>query len=363
MDNNDCLFDKVYGSLIGSAIGDAMGGPVEGFTYQKIEKDYGLVNTLLPYTEINASVHGPFDIVAGAYTDDSRMSKIFAEAIIKKGTMVTSKDIAKAYIEYFFRAETEFEKGFMEEYYNKAIYMEDKEVFGGQPTNGAIMGVAPFGIISPCNPQKALNDTFDAVFMVGGYARYATSMAAAAISSAMTPNATYISVIEDMMCAVKSHKKRVEDKRWAECHMYPYVGRKTEKLIEDCIEVANSYSNMLEIRPYLYEAVVQDFFADAAESLAIAITFFYQSKGSFMDSVVGCVNFGRDNDSSASIAGAITGALHGAKNIPPEFIELIETVNKGPTFYDIAKKLVNLIKEEQYKNIKVCENITKLMEK
>jgi ADP-ribosylglycohydrolase len=340
---NTKLFQKVYGALIGSAIGDAMGGPVEGFTYQKIEQDYGLVNTLLPYTEIPIAVHGPFDLKAGCYTDDSRMSKIFAQAMIRKGGVANSRDIAKAYIEYYFGAKRQIEKDFIEEYYNKAIYLDRKEIFGGQPTNGAIMGIAPYGVITPCNPSKAHDDAFEAAFMTVGYARYAASMAAAAISAAMKEGADDRSIIQDMMQAVSHHKKQVEDKGWADCHMYPYVGRKSEKLVEDAVKVAQKYDDVYAVREELYQTVVQEFFADGAESLAIAMAFVTLSKGDFVKSVIGCVNFGRDNDSSASIAGAVTGALNGADAIPQEWIDLVESVNEGPTFYELAEQICNII--------------------
>lgn len=359
--NESKLFKKVYGALIGSAIGDAMGGPVEGFDYQRIEKDYGLVDTLLPYTEIPIAVHGPFDLKAGCYTDDSRMCKIFARAIVKKGDVANSRDIAKTFIEYFFTAKTQMEKDFIEEYYNKAIYMDKKEIFGGQPTNGAIMGIAPLGVITPCNPQKAHDDAFEAIFTTVGYARYAASMAAAAISSAMKEGGSYQSVISDMLEAVGKHKSCVEDSGWGECPMYPYVGKKPENLVEECVKVAEKYDDIYEVREELYQTVVQEFFADGAESLAIAMAFFALAKGDFVKSVIGCVNFGRDNDSSASVVGAVAGAFNGVDAIPKEWVDLVEEVNEGPTFYELAEQICSIIERNYRCEKEVVENLNKLM--
>lgn len=358
---NSVIFKKVYGALIGSAIGDAMGGPVEGFSFSKIERDYGFVKSLLPYTEIEIAVHGPFEKMAGAYTDDSRMSKIFAQAIIEKGGVANSKDIAKAYIDYYHAAQNELEKGFMEEYYYKAIYGENKEVFGGQPTNGAIMGIAPYGVISPCNPYKSLCDAFEALFMVGGYARYASAMAAAAISSAMKPDADYTTVIIDMFDAVQRHKQQVEGSRWAQCHMYPYVGRKSEKLTEDGMDAVSRHINFNAARQDLSDAVVQEFFADGAESLAIATSLFHMAKGDFTDTVTYCVNFGRDNDSSASIGGALAGALNGIDAIPHEWVEQVEQVNPSPTFKELALKICNIIKENNCQTFEVASHVNSML--
>lgn len=356
------LFEKVYGALIGAAIGDAMGGPVEGFSYQDIEKEYGTVDRLLPYhPNISIAVHGPFDLRAGAYTDDSRMSKIFAQAMVKKGAPVNSRDIAKAYIEYYFHAKNDLERGFIDEYYHKAIYMDKKEIFGGQPTNGAVMGIAPFGVITPCDPEKAHDDAFEAMFMTVGYARYAASMAAAAISSAMKAAADYRLVVSDMLKAVERHKGFVEGPGWAECPMYGYIGRKPEYLVEDGIRVAEKYPDASSMREELYRTVVQEFFADGAESLAIAVSFLWQAKGDFVGSVTGCVNFGRDNDSSAGIAGAIAGALNGVTAIPREWVELVETVNEGPTFYELAEGICAIIQADYARQQQRVEDLGKLL--
>ncbi len=338
-----------------------MGGPVEGFTFERIKKTYGFVNSLIPYSEINVSAHGPFQLHAGAYTDDSRMSKIFANSIINKKDVATSKDIAKEYINYYHNAKTEIEKDFIEEYYYKAIYANDKEIFGGQPTNGAIMGIAPFGVISPCNPKKAFNDAFEAMFVSSGYARYATAMAACAISFAMCDNATYTDVEKTMLSVAKSHKQNREGLRWSSSHMYEGVGQKPENLVKKAIEIANMHSDLIEIHKELNDAIIQDFFADASESLAIAIAFLHVSKGDFTKSITGCVNFGRDNDSSASIAGAIAGALNGASCIPQEWIALVESANEGPTFKEIATELCEIIVSKHENDKQVFEKVNSIL--
>ena len=43
------------------------------------------------------------------------------------------------------------------------------------------------------------------------------------------------------------------------------------------------------------------------------------SGGEFRQAVLGGVNYGRDADSIATMAGAISGALHGMEAIPPEW--------------------------------------------
>ncbi|MBI9009950.1 MAG: ADP-ribosylglycohydrolase family protein [Tenericutes bacterium] len=355
------LFKKIYGALIGSAIGDAMGGPVEMYYYPDIIKKHGWVNSLLAYDDINPSVHGPWSKEAGSYTDDSRMSKIFLDAILSCNGVPDDTDIKKAYIDYYYNAKEGMPKEFIEEYFMKAIYGDRKQIFGGQPTNGAIMGIAPFGVINPCNPQKALDDAFKAAFMVEGYARYSAAAAAAAISAAMIPGIKYDKVIELCFASLNNHKKKVEGELWRNCHMYPHVAMKNEKLVRECITIADKYEDTSSLRKELLEKVEQQFFADGAETLAIAVTMFYKTKGDFKASVEACVNFGRDNDSSASVVGAIAGAFNGVDSIPQEWIKLVETVNDGPSFEDFAEKLTIIVMKALKEQSNVLKNVSSMM--
>ncbi len=349
---NTKLFKKAYGALIGSAIGDAMGGPVEGLTYENIKNNYNIVNTLLNYAPAQVSAHGPFKTCAGAYTDDSRLSKILAQAIIKKGDVANSKDLALEFAHQYYNAKSQLEKDFIEEYYYKAIYKENKEVFGGQPTNGAIMGIAPYGIINACNVQKAHDDAFEASFMALGYSRYAASMAAAAISSAMKENASMQSVLDDMLSAVQCHKSKVEGIAFPNWYLYDGVGRKSEKLVLEGVDIAKRHNDIFSVQKELYSAVVQDFFADGAESLAIAFSFLALADGDFEKAIIGCVNFGRDNDSSASVAGAVAGALCTVDSIPEQWVQLVESVNEGPTFKSLALSLCEIIVKNHKQNLR-----------
>lgn len=356
------LFDKVYGALIGAAIGDAMGGPVEGFTYEKIKEKYGIVEDLIDYDpEIKIAPHGPFSLTAGSYTDDSRMSKLFAKSIINKKGVPTKNELTKLFYEEYFRSDDLLTKEFLEEYVEKAIFKEDKTCFGGQPTNGAIMGIAPFGVISPCNPLKALTDSFDTLFMAEGYARYSTAFAAASISSAFIPNISVDGILSESLDAIKKHKSYIEGPHWQNSNMYPFVGMKNENLVTECWKIGDKYKNIVEMQKPLRDIVVQQFFADAAETLSIAMAFIKASDGDFSKSVIGCTNFGRDNDSTASVAGAIAGSYNGANKIPSKWIDLVENNNPEPSFYDLSKELVKIIEFNNEENCKITENISCLI--
>lgn len=346
------LFDKVYGALIGSAVGDAMGAPVEMLKYEQIEARYGRIQDMLPYDAGRINPHGPWDIRAGTYTDDSRMSKIFCEAMIDKGSSLSRADLKKVFSDYYYASSTPLQKQFIEEYYYKAIYDDDKLIFGGQPANGAVMGIVPFGIVNLCRPSRAHNHAFDCLFITEGYARYSASIAAAAIAAAFSPRATDIDwCIYSALDSVQKHREGVEGETWKEWEQYENVSRKNEQLIEKALDIVHTtpYDKLYLV---LEREIGQQFFADGAETLAIALAFCSYAKGNYVKAITECVNFGRDCDSSASVAGALCGAYSGISAIPTAWVKRVEAVNPAPSFHSLASALCDMI-EREYQALRI----------
>ena len=336
------LYDRIYGALIGSAIGDAMGGPVEGLSFDEIARKHGRVETLLPYDDVVPSYHGPFSTEAGAYTDDTRISVLLGQAAVRSGGPPGRGDIAHACAEYYFRARLDMERGFIEEYYLKGIHGGDKEVFGGRPTNGGIMGIAALGALFPVDPEAAFDHVFRNLFLSTGSARTASALAAAMIAAAMRPGTTWERVMEDAFAACSRYKRRVEASGWRNSELYPIVAVKAEQLARTGMEMGASAASVDNLRQNLYDAVVQTFFADGSETLALASAMFAAARGDFRETVIGCVNFGRDNDSSAAVGGALAGALCGASAIPGEWIDTVERANPEPGLSLRAEQLTGL---------------------
>ncbi|MHB1453490.1 MAG: ADP-ribosylglycohydrolase family protein [Saccharofermentanales bacterium] len=359
---NSLLYKKVYGALIGSAIGDAMGGPVEFWNRHSIAERFGTVCRLMDYGDVTPDIHGPWSREAGTYTDDSRMSKILCGAVISAGGAPLPEDVRKAFIEYYHNASTDLARGFIEEYYYKAIYGERKQIFGGYPTNAGVMGIAPLGVISPCDPVKAFAEAYDAIFFVEGYARYSAALCAAAISAAMRHDATYKTVIEDALDAISRHKSRREGPIWQSHGMYEHIGKKNENLIRDVCALAERYGDVRSICEELEPIIEHPFGADGAESMAIGFAMFTAAKGDFVQTVEGCVNFGRDNDSSASFGGALAGALNGVDRIPAEWIDLVEKVNPGPGYAQLASEICRIIQREQHSRSAVTQKVENLLD-
>jgi hypothetical protein len=66
----------------------------------------------------------------------------------------------------------------------------------------------------------------------------------------------------------------------------------------------------------------------AIEELPVALGFVLVSGGDVRQAVLGGTNYGRDADSIASMAGAITGALKGLSGVPGEWAETIAAASR-----------------------------------
>ncbi|MDD3867243.1 MAG: ADP-ribosylglycohydrolase family protein, partial [Eubacteriales bacterium] len=83
------LQDKFYGCIAGVHIGSAMGAAVEGWTWQKIEAEHGLVDRFLPYEHYNNGwLREP-----GTTEDGVERQKHMITAIIEKQDRVTAEDV------------------------------------------------------------------------------------------------------------------------------------------------------------------------------------------------------------------------------------------------------------------------------
>src|SRR3972149_2065131 len=196
MMENTTLFKKVYGCLLGGAIGDALGGPVEHWTPGQIRETYGgNLDHFVPYDR-PPSHHGHFGEGEriGAYTDDTRLKHLFCQAIFKAGGKPRAGDLKHIVAAAYHHAPDSMYEGFIEEYYMKSVWGQDKVIFGGEPTNGAIMANSPLGLITACHPDEAYQLGFDLAFFTDGHAKTAAAMLVAAIAEAMRPNPTVDSV-------------------------------------------------------------------------------------------------------------------------------------------------------------------------
>ncbi len=83
------------------------------------------------------------------------MSLLHVDAILAAGGEATAGDLGAVLVGAHAAASTELERGFLEEYSLKALHGRRKLLFGGHPTNGAVMGNVAAGLLHPCDPAAA----------------------------------------------------------------------------------------------------------------------------------------------------------------------------------------------------------------
>ncbi len=353
------LFDKIFASMLGGAIGDAMGGPVEGGHYERIGERYGIVDSLLAYDE-PPDYHSHFATAPGTITDDTRLKHILCQAIIARGDLPRRGDFVKACADAYYAAQTDLERGFLEEYVLGGMYGETKLIWGGQPTNGFIMMNSPLGLLCPCDPETAFALSYDVDFISDGYAKYSAAMAAAAVSAAMHPQATTSSIIEQALAASQLHRAEGElTQRW---HWYDHVFLLNERLVETAVDIATRHRDVFSLRADYYEhLLVSPLGSEAAQTLAVALGMLVAAEGDLQQAIIGCVNYGRDNDSYATVAGAIAGALHGTSAIPPEWRDTVEAANPEPDIHALSLGLAKAVQQRQQKMQAVTASVDGLL--
>lgn len=319
------LFDRIHAAMLAAAIGDAMGGPVEGWTYQQIQARHGVVEGFLAY-ERPPDYHAHFAQAMGSVTDDTRMRHLICRAIVSCGDIPRRGDLAKTCVEAYYEAKSALERGFLEEYALAALYGEAKLIWGGQPTNGFIMANSPLGLVCACDPEAAFALSYEVDFISSGYAKYSAAIAAAAVAAAMIPGANLETVIDAALAAAQAH--RMEGPLTRQWHWYAHVFQENERLVRTAVDIASRHRDVLAIRAEYYRALeIAPLGSEAAQTLAVALGMLVAAGGNLRQAILGCVNYGRDSDSYASVAGAIAGALHGTKAVPVEWAEIIEQAN------------------------------------
>ena len=338
------LYSKLYGGLLGAAVGDALGGPVEGLPYPEIERRFGRVEAMLPYPD-DPSEHAQFSDEPGNYTDDTRLALIIAQAILQAKGQPVRGDLAKALVDYHHTHPNPLERSFVEEYYLKGLYGSRKLIYGGQPTNGSIMAIAPVGLIHPADPKAAFALAYELSFVTDGYAKESASMAAAAVAEAMRPGVRVEAIIESTLQTAAWFRREgtlwpttIREREWAR-----FEGRPNEVLIARALEVARGH-DVFAIRAELYDKLyVSPVGSEAGQTLAVALAMLVAADGDYRQAVIGAVNYGRDCDSYATVVGAIAGALQGVAAIPKDWAEAVLVANPQPDLRRVALELSQVV--------------------
>ncbi|CAM5731907.1 ADP-ribosylglycohydrolase family protein [Streptomyces fumanus] len=337
------LAERITGALVGAAVGDALGGPVEGYSPEQIlERHGGRVSGVVgPWhgdAWRTARPLAPYHKGDGHVTDDTLMT----HALIRVYATVRDHLDAYAVAEHLVpdlmttprwipELEAEalpLQRIFLAEkwlvtrlHYGHA---DPREAGVGNVVNcGAAMYMAPVGLVNAAHPAGAYAEALDlAGAHQSSYGREAAGVFAAAVAAACAPGATPDSVVAAALALAKDG---------------------TRAAIERVCEVAAGHtefeSALAPLRAAVapYDTVGPDYRAPslgarrpsrlhAIEELPVALGMVIVARGDHRHAVLGAVNYGRDCDSIATMAGALTGAL--GSPVPEEWAKTVAEASR-----------------------------------
>lgn len=338
------LQDKAVGAIAGAAVGDALGGATEGWTPEQIQERHGgwVTGIVGPYYENwrDARPIAPYHKGDGHVTDDTLMTHALVDVYAKRRTHLDAYAIASDLVPLLIQ-----DKRWVPELESEALllnriflaekwlvarlhygHVDPREAGVGNLVNcGAAMYMAPVGVVNAADPEGAYAEAIDiAGAHQSSYGREAAGVFAAAVAAAMAPDATAESVtsvalelahdgtraaVEAVLAAARTQT----DWRAA----IPVL----RKAIEPFDTVGPEYRapDMDARRPSRTKAI---------EELPVALGFVLLAGGDYTDAVLGAVNYGRDADSIATMAGAISGALGGTASVPAQWREQVATASR-----------------------------------
>ncbi|MFD6759939.1 ADP-ribosylglycohydrolase family protein [Streptomyces roseolus] len=339
------LDDRITGSLLGAAVGDALGGPVEGYTPEQIAERHGgrVTGIVGPWNGDDwrtARPIAPYHKGDGHVTDDTLMTHALVRVYARVRDHLDAYAVADHLVPELMGTPVWIPELEAEALPLQRIFLAEKwlvarlhyghndprEAGTGNIVNcGAAMYMAPVGLVNAADPHGAYAEAIDvAGAHQSSYGREAAGVFAAAVAAACVPGATPRAVVDTALALAKDG---------------------TRAAIEAVAEVADRHrdfeSALVPLRRAVapYDSVGPDYRAPglgarrpsrlhSIEELPIALGMLLVGEGDYRRTVLGAVNYGRDCDSIATMAGAIAGALHGEEAVPAEWAKRVAEASR-----------------------------------
>jgi len=305
------LLDKFYGCILGDYVGSAMGAAVENWSFERIRKEHGTLDRLVPYLQYDNG----WMREAGTTEDGVERQKLMVSAIIEKQDRVTCNDVVRRWL-------SDIKPG----------------AAGGvsEPFEGVLLGIARSGIpgkdigrycdysglvtmARSCQPIALINaadvqGALDDIREIGQL--YQTSetrgirwaeVVVTAIAEAMKMDATWQSVLDSVH-------------RFCDAGVVAEIDRGLA-LTADCRDTAGLKAQIESV----YRGVGNPYLSSYANEIVTkAFCINRMVAADLREAVLTAVNMGRDTDCTAAVAGSIAGALSGPGRMPEEWIRQVD---------------------------------------
>ncbi len=378
------LYDKVLGMIVGSAIGDAMGAPTEMWSREMIQLEYGRVQGLDSMVrETSPEGIWKLNLPAGGTTDDTRWKKLAFEYLSQENPdRLDPKKFAQKITDQYQAALDNYKEiesfepepfedntlrvAWLQEWAKVSKpYLEDdlsgfqdalSKFYGGEMVCAGLLYSPAVGAFFPGDPEKAYLEAYELSIFDIGYARDISSLAAGMTAAAMKKGA----VANDLLAVA-----RLDPKGYFKSRL---VGRASYRILRNALFIVDKAKKPLvaeEITKHqkgdenvlteeekndiqlkkafqLLDLQQQDMPFHAGEIYLQVLTAMLFSEFDFEKSLRFLVNYGRDNDTTAAVAGSVLGALYGFDKLPVEMKERVLIVNARELETDLEGLAGNL---------------------
>jgi ADP-ribosylglycohydrolase len=318
------LREKFFGCIVACHVGSAMAAPVEGWSWDRIEKEYGTLDRLLPYQHYgNKWTREP-----GTTEDGVERQKLMITAILEKQDRVNAEDVRSSWVRHI-KPES---IGMVSERFEARLLAMAKT---GMPARdigkycdyAGLISLArsghPLGLINAGDPLGAIEDVRE----VGQLYNVANSrgirwaeVTAVGLAAATHPKAT----VDSVLGAIFNHCDKPIHPGGEELGILRELERAL-KLTEDC----QDFRQMRQKFDALYSGRgIPYAFSYANEVVTKAVCVFRMTKGVTWEAMKAGVNMGRDTDCLTAVGGGLAGALSGAASVPVALIEQVDRATK-----------------------------------
>lgn len=358
------LYDKILGQMVGSAIGDAMGAPTEMWSRGAIKLEYGEVSGLDSMVrEPSPEGTWKYNLPAGGTTDDTRWKALTYSYLTKSKTQeLAPKEFMQALVDQYlqdlqnYKKIESFDPEPFEENTRKVAWLQEwakvakpyteenfleyhdalSKFYGGEMVCAGLLYAPAIGVFYPEDPERAYNEMYKISLFDVGYARDISGLAAAMTSAGMKKDAKP----NDLLATLRN----IDPKGFFISRL---VGRTSYRILQTALNINQEAKRLPleEQRQRAFEMLddhLQDMPFHAGEIHLQVITAMLFSDFDFAKTLTFLVNYGRDNDTTAAVAGGILGAYYGYEKLPTDMKSKVMKVGKEELGIDMVELSMDL---------------------
>ena len=339
------LRDKFSGCIAASWVGSAMGAAVEGWSRERVAQTHGYVDRLLPYCHYAGRTETRWERPPGTTEDGIERQRLLATAIIEKQDRILARDLVAVWVR-----DLDPEKSiYKQEDYDRAL-LELARAGAPPELLGSMRGVVdnvgparashPIGLINAGDPRSAADDVYEfgQVYLTRtSVALRWAALYCAAIAEACRPGATVESVVRTA--------REFADYRGAQDQVFSSYDRVAREL-DRALELAERSQSVGAVREEFSQIYTGGSYivyggSQANEVVAKGIAIFAFTRGNPKDAILAAVNFGRDTDCLAAVAGGLAGTLSGTDPLPPAWLKQVDEATQQDPYTNCRRTIAD----------------------